>query len=122
MGEFFYLEGAYLILGMVILAVTLYVSTRPFMPKGAWKKGLGAVGLFLMLLIGLHYKITTDRIATVKEAFSQDRPIICESRMLRKAAQSVILQRSKGWRLEGNNFVSEAYERPFFVARCIVKE
>jgi hypothetical protein len=122
MGAFFYLEGAYLILGAIILAVTLYVSTRPFMPQGAWKKGLGIVGVVLILLIGMHYKITTERIAVVKRAFSQDRPIICESRMLRKAAQSVVLQRSRGWCLDGDNFVSAAYVRPFFAARCVVKE
>ncbi len=122
MKAFFYLEGAYLILALFILTVTFYVSTRPFMPKGALKKGMVTVGSLLALFIGVHYVITTKRIAEVKTAFYQDRPIICESRMQRKVAQSVILRRSGGWRLEDDNFVSDAYNRPFFIARCIVKE
>jgi len=40
MKDFFYLEGAYLILGVFTLLITLFVTTRPFMSKGAVKKGL----------------------------------------------------------------------------------
>jgi len=122
MKTFFYLEGAYLILALFILMITFYVSTRPFMPKGALKKGMITVGSILAFFIGTHYVITTKRMAEVKDAFYKDRPIICESRMQRKVAQSVILRRSQGWRLEDDNFVSDAYSRPFFIARCIVKE
>ncbi len=48
--KFFYLEGAYLILAGLILLVTLFVTTRPFMSKDAPKKGLltvGGVGIFI---------------------------------------------------------------------------
>ncbi|WP_295418645.1 hypothetical protein [Sulfurovum sp.] len=119
--NFLYLEGAYLILGGIILLITLFVSTRPFMAKGAWKKGLLWVSLVIAVMVGSHYKITTDRMEEVKSAFEQDQPIICESRMQRKVAQSVYIQKSKGWSLEGDNFVSPNYSRPFFSARCIVK-
>jgi len=40
MKNFFFLEGAYLILGAIILLITVFVATRPFMEKGALKKGL----------------------------------------------------------------------------------
>ncbi len=121
MTNFFYLEGAYLILGGIILLITLFVTTRPFMSKGAVKRGLFWVSSIVAIFIGIHYKITTDRIAEVREAFENGKTIICESRMQRKVAQSIYIQKSNGWRLEDYNFVSPNYSRPFFIARCIVK-
>ncbi len=121
MENFFYLEGAYLILGGIILLITIFVTTRPFMSKGAVKRGVVGVTLVLAIFIGAHYKITTSRIAEVIEAFNNDKIIICESRMQRKVAQSVNIQRSNEWILENNNFISPNYSRAFFVARCIVK-
>jgi hypothetical protein len=122
MARFLYLEGAYLILAVVILAVTLFVTTRPFMGRNAPKIGLSAVGLFLGMAIGAHYTVTTSRMEAVKEAFEKGEKILCESRMLRKAAQSIEISKDVGsWRLEGDYFVSPYFERPFFTARCIVK-
>ncbi|NPA29964.1 MAG: hypothetical protein GXO33_07265 [Epsilonproteobacteria bacterium] len=122
MEKFLYIEGAYLILSGVILLVTLFVVTRPFMTERARKKGLPAVALFLALAIALHYAVTTDRMARVKKSFEEGKPVICENRVIRKGAQSIIIRRSLGWRLEGDYFVSDAYERPFFAARCIEYE
>ncbi len=121
MKNFLYLEGAYLILGTIILLITLFVGTRPFMSKGAAKRGLMWVSLVLAIAIGAHYSITTSRMAEVKSAFEKDLIIICESRMQRKVAQTVIVQKSNEWFLEDDNFVSPNYTRPFFSARCIVK-
>ena len=121
MNTFFYLEGAYLILAGIILLITLFVTTRPFMAKGAVKKGLTWVTLFLAVMIGSHYYITTSRMTEVKEAFTQGKMILCESRMQRKVAQVVRIKRDNDWHLEGDNFVSPNYERPFFSARCIVE-
>ena len=121
MANFFFLEGGYLILAAIILLITLFVTTRPFMSKGAVKKGLLSVSLFLALAIGAHYTITTNRMAEVQTAFEADETIICESRMVRKEAPYVLIQKSRGWQLEGDNFVSADYSRPFFSARCIVE-
>ncbi len=122
MRNFFYLEGGYLILAFVILLVTLFVTTRPFMGKGALKKGMSSVGAVLALLIGGHYWVTTDRMSEVREAFEKGEKIICESRMIRQGAQSIILSKKLGWKLDGDYFVSDAYSRPFFTARCLVYE
>jgi len=121
MKNFFYLEGAYLIIGLIIILVTIFVSTRPFMPKGSLKKGLMGVGLFLSLMIGLHYSLTTSRMSEVKTAFNEGKKIICESRMQRKVSPTVIISKAQGWELDGDNFVSPEYVRPFFAARCIVE-
>ncbi|MCF6207009.1 MAG: hypothetical protein L3J47_08995 [Sulfurovum sp.] len=121
MGTFFYLEGAYLILAGIILLITLFVTTRPFMAKGAVKKGLTGVFVVLAVMIGAHYYMTTSRMAEVKEAFGAGKTILCESRMQRKVSQVVRISRQNEWRLEGDDFVSPNYERPFFSARCIVE-
>jgi len=121
MGNFFFLEGAYLILGFFALLITLFVTTRPFMEKASVKKGLFWVSVVIAIMVGGHYTVTTNRMAEVRTAFDNDQTIICESRATRKVAQTVIIQKSNEWRLEDDNFVSPNYSRPFFVARCIVK-
>ncbi len=122
MRNFFYLESGYLILALVILLVTFFVTTRPFMGKGAVKKGMISVSTILAVLIGTHFWITTKRMAEVREAFDRGDKIICESRMIRQGAQSIILSKELGWKLEGDYFVSDAFSRPFFTARCLVYE
>jgi len=81
MKNFFYLEGAYLILGFIILLITLFVTTRPFMSQGAVKKGLVWVSLVIAVAIAGHYSVTTSRMAEVKEAFESNQVIICERRV-----------------------------------------
>ncbi len=121
--NFFYLEGAYLILAGIILLITLFVTTRPFMSPTAPKKGLITVSLTLAFFIGLHFWVTTSRIASVKKAFNANKAILCESRMLRKMAQSIEIRKNtpSKWKIVGDNFVSPEYTRPFHLARCIVK-
>ncbi len=119
--SFFFLEGGYLILGGIVLLITLFVGTRPFMSKGAAKRGLMWVSLVISIMIGLHYNMTMNRMTEVKIAFEKDLEIICESRMVRKVAPYVMVKKSREWRLEGDDFVSPNYTRPFFSARCIVK-
>ena len=87
--KLFYLEGAYLILGAFTLLITLFVTTRPFMSKGAVKKGLLWVSLVIAVMVGAHYMITSKRIVEVATAFHEDKVIICESRATRKVAQTV---------------------------------
>ena len=121
MQNFFILEGGYLILGFIVILITLFVTTRPFMSRGAVKKGLTGVILVIAIFVTGHYIVTSKRMAEVKNAFEKNQPIICESRMQRKMAQSIIIQKSNDWSMEGDNFVSPNYSRPFFSARCIVK-
>ena len=118
--EFLTLEAAYLVMGVVVLLITLFVATRPFMSKTAPRNGMLGAFLVIALMIGGHYWMTTNRMASVEKAFVQNKSILCESRMLRKAAQSVVVQKSKGWRLEDHLFKSPLYVRPFHTARCIV--
>ena len=119
--KFFELEGAYLFMGLVVILITIYVATRPFMSKGALKKGLFWVFVVLFIFIGGHFWMTIHRMNKVRNAFLNGKSVICESRMIRTGAQSVEIQKKYGWRIDGDNFVSPHYVRPFHMARCIVK-
>jgi len=121
MGKFLELEAGYLFIGFVILAVTLFVSTRPFFGKGAVKRGMLSVSLFLAIAIGFHFYMTTSRMYEVKTAFKDGKTIICESRATRKVAQSVDVNINNEWRLEDDVFASPNYNRVFHSARCLVK-
>ena len=121
MGKFLELEAGYLFIGLVILLVTLFVSTRPFFGKGAVKRGMLSVSLFLTITIGLHFYITTKRMDEVKTAFNEGKTIICESRATRKVAQSVDVNINNEWKLKGDIFASPNYNRVFHSARCLVK-
>jgi predicted membrane chloride channel (bestrophin family) len=121
MGKFLELEGGYLVIALIILLVTLFVGSRPMFKKGSAPKALLVVASVLAVFIGLHYKVTTDRMVEVKEAFLEGKIVICESRMQRKVAQSVDIAKSREWVLEGDLFISPNYSRSFHTARCIVK-
>jgi len=116
---FFKLEAGYLSIAVFALLVTLFVTTRPFVVKGAYKKGLLLIGSASIVFIGLHFYVTTDRMSGVEDSFNNGERVVCESRMLRKVAQSVNIEKSNKWSLKNHMFSSPEYERGFFSARCI---
>jgi len=121
MKDFFILEGAYIVIAIFILLITLFVTTRPFMPKTALKKGILYVFTICFSLIFLHFYITKNRMNDVKNAFIKGKPILCENRIYTKAAQSIIIQKDNEWSIKENSFISPNYTRKFHLARCIVK-
>ncbi len=121
MREFFILEGAYIILGFFILAISIFVTTRKFMSKKAPKIGIASTFIFIAIMIGTHFYITTSRMKSVKSAFLHGREIICENRIYTKAAQSIIIKKNNDWKIEGDYFFSPHYERKFHLSRCIIK-
>ncbi len=121
MKNFFILEGAYIVIGIFILLITIYVTTRSFMSKNAPKIGITSVLFFIIILISGHYIITNDRIKTVTNAFNTGKQILCENRIYTKAAQFIQIEKSNDWSIENNNFISPNYDRKFHLSRCIVK-
>ncbi len=119
MGLFFELEAVYLVIGAFFIGVTLFVTTRDFMPKGALKKGMIGVLSMIIIMVGFHYTITTKRMNGVEEIFNNGETVICENKMHRTISKSVLLSKSLGWRLENHLFKHDEYERDFHSSRCV---
>jgi len=119
MERFFILEIAYIVIGLFFLAVTAYVTTRDFMPRVAFKRGMIGVALLFGIMISLHYLVTLKRMNGVAEIFNEGKKVICENKMRRTISQSVIISKDLGWRLEGDYFKNPDFERDFHTARCV---
>jgi len=119
MEKFLVLEGAYIVIGIFILAITAFVTTRDFMPQIALKRGMIGVFTLFAIMISLHYLITLKRMNGVAEIFNDGKTVICENKMRRTISQSVLISKKKGWRLEGDYFKNPNFSRDFHTARCI---
>ena len=117
--RFFELEIAYIVIGLFFLGVTLFVTTRDFMPKVALKRGvIGVVGIFTVM-ISIHYYVTTQRMAGVAKIFNEGNKIICENKMRRTISESVVLSKKLGWSIQGDYFTNPDFERDFHLSRCV---
>lgn len=116
---FLELEIAYIVIGTFILSVTAFVTTRDFVPRGAFKKGMSIVGGFIFIMISSHYYMTTSRMNNVEKMFDDGESIICENKMQRTISRSVILSKNMGWSQENHLFKHKDYERSFHTSRCI---
>ncbi len=119
MQRFFELEIAYLVIMLFFLAVTAFVTTREFMPKVAFKRGVLGISAIFMIMISIHYILTTQRMEGVVAIFNQGKTVICENKMHRTISQSVLISKELGWRLEGDYFKNNNFKRDFFTARCV---
>ena len=59
MGLFIELEIVYIIIGIFFLVVTAVVTTRSFMPKVAFARGMVSVFMVFAVMITAHYFVTT---------------------------------------------------------------
>jgi hypothetical protein len=119
MDRFFELEIPYIAIMLFFLAVTAFVTTRDFMPRVAFKRGMIGIFTIFAIMIGIHYYITTARMEGVKQLFNEGEKIICENKMRRTISQSVVLSKDMGWKIDGDHFTNPDYERDFHTARCV---
>ncbi|OIP53387.1 MAG: hypothetical protein AUK54_09195 [Helicobacteraceae bacterium CG2_30_36_10] len=116
---FFELEIAYIVIAIFFLVVTAFVTTRDFMPKVAFSRGMISVSMLFATMILLHFFVTTTRIDGVKEIFNEGGTIICENKMNRTISRSVLISKELEWRLKGDYFTSDNHTRDFHTSRCI---
>ena len=116
---FFELEIVYIIIGIFILGVTLFVTTRGFMPKVAFKRGITSVLILVIGMVSVHYNLTITRMQGVQEIFDAGETIICENKMRRHVSRSQLISKDMGWILQDYKFKNDDYERDFHTSRCI---
>ncbi len=121
MNTFFILEAGNLTIAAFFFLIAVIVATRPFVGTSVKKAIFMFVIVFFTFIIGGHYYITSQRMESVKVAFSKGEDVVCENRMHRKAAQGIVINQKNAWRLADDEFVNADYNRGFHVARCIVK-
>ena len=119
MDLFLELEIVYIVIGVFILSITAFVTSRDFVPDGAFKKGMLIVGAFVAVMIGFHYNMTTSRMVNVEAMFENGDTIICENKMRRTISKSVLLSKEMGWSMENHLFKHVDYERDFHTSRCV---
>lgn len=117
---FLKLEAGYLVIATFALMITIFVSTRKFVPKGLWKKSVPFMIFIMAFFIASHYYVTSNRISNVESAFNNNKKVLCENRVVRRVSQSVTVEKSNEWSLNNHLFSSPNYNRDFFTARCIV--
>jgi len=116
---FFELEIVYIVIGIFFLAVTAFVTTRDFMPKVAFSRGMISVTMVFAVMITAHFFVTTKRMDGVKKIFNDGGTIICENKMRKTISRSVLISKELEWRLDGDLFKSDNAMRDFHTARCI---
>jgi len=119
MDLFLELEGPYLVIGLFILSITAFVTTRDFVPRVAFKRGMLSVLAGLAVLVGFHYYMTTTRMANVEAIYNSGEAVICENKMRRTISQSVLVRPDMGWVIKDHIFQNPDYERGFHTSRCV---
>lgn len=117
--KFLELEAAYLVIAILILIVTAFVTTRPFSRNVSFKKIFSIVFLVLAFLIGFHYNMTSSRMNAVETRFLESNPIICENRTKKEFSRTIIIDLDGGWSLKDNVFTNPEYFKAFHSARCL---
>jgi len=119
MDLFLQLEGPYLVIGLFILSITAFVTTRDFVPRVAFKRGMLSVLVGLSILVGFHYYMTTTRMTNVEAIYNSGETVICENKMQRTISQSVLVRPDMGWEIIDHVFQNPDYERGFHTSRCV---
>lgn len=119
MVQFLELEAVYIAMYVFALVITLIVTTRDFMPRGALKKGVLWLSIVSFIMIAFHYNMTTNRMKEVENIFNNKETVICENKMHRTISRSVLISQKDGWILEDHLFKNKDFERDFHTSRCV---
>ena len=120
MKEFFELEIGYIIIALFFLVVTAIVTTRSFMPKGAFKKDMITVGIIVVVFILFHYHTTASRMEMIAKEFNSSKTILCENREMLNGLNAIINLKKAGWSLKNGIFTNPEFHRDFYGPRSAV--
>ncbi len=118
MENFFKEELIFILISLFILGITVFVTTRPFVDKGA-RKAIPLVALFLILALVAHYRFRQNLIEEVKEGFMRGETILCMDKT--NKIGYVIVHKGE-WKMEEDNFTHPEFPRSYNIRNCIVEK
>ncbi len=113
--DFFKEEFVYILIALFILGITIFVTTRPFVAKGA-RKAIPVVALLLAGLLWLHYSWRMHHIKEVAKAFDEGKNILCLDKTNKYG--SVLVHKGE-WQLKNDEFVHPEFPRSYNIRQCI---
>ena len=119
MVDFFREEIIFIFISLFILGITIFITTREFIPK---KSKIAIPVMTILLGAGLifHYQYRKKTMQEVKEAFEHNRTILCVDKTNRASGQVVINKRAQ-WIIKDDLFINPAFDRGYNIRQCIVE-
>ena len=118
MANFFKEEFIFILVALFILGITIFVTTRPFVAKGA-RKAIPIVAAFLVLALIAHYNFRQNLVKEVRKGFEEGKTILCMDKT-NKIGYVVI--NAGEWKLQGDEFVHPEFPRSYNIRNCIVEK
>ncbi len=119
MADFFHEEIVFIFISLFVLGITVFVVTRDFMPKKS-KIAIPVMIIFLTLGLVFHYQYRKNNMQEIKEAFENNKTILCVDKTNRASGQVVINKRAQ-WSLKDDLFIHPAFDRGYNIRQCIVE-
>ncbi len=120
MADFFREEAVYIFISLFILGIAIFVTTRPFMPKKS-KIAIPVTFVILSAALLIHYKIRTENMKEVTQAFKNGKTILCMDKT-NKISNQVVISKKAGWILKEETFFHKDFPRGYNIRQCIPEE
>ena len=117
MFDFFKEEAVLIFIALFVFGVSVFIVTRPFMPKKS-KKALPVIGFILIVGLLFHYNYRINHMKEVAKAFNEGKNILCIDKT--NKIGSVLIKKGE-WTLKDDMFVHPEFPRGYNIRQCIVE-
>lgn len=121
MDDFLMSEAPYLVISAFVLAVFLFIATRPFMPRAFGRRGLPILLVLLSTALYAHYRVGESRVEEVAAGFESGKLIFCSERRSKVGDRSIEVMKGDLWKREGEFFINGEGNK-FSLRQCIVSD
>ncbi len=115
--NFFREEFVFILIALFVFAIAAFVVTRPFVQLPS-SKILGTLGVFLAVMLVLHYNWRLHHMEQVREAFKEGKNILCLDKT--NKIGYVLINRGE-WKIQKDEFVHPEFPRGYNIRECVVE-